>query len=825
MAQHFGKWNFQARQQAETWLFGGTAMLCLALGVSPAALAQQATPPMAQATQQPGSGSLQAARQFSIPAQPLADAITRFAEQSGLQVAYRTEALRGRHSSPVNGRMTPEQALQNLLQGSGIGFRQTGASSLALTSDNNSQQPGSSPATTAAPVMLNTVQVQGQPAITATEPVQGYVASRTSGGTRTDAAIHDVPQSIQVVGRSLIDDRQTNRMGDVVANVSSARPGATSGNRTEEILLRGFSTSYAATDGRANSPIWGDGLFADLANVERVEVLKGPASALYGSSDPGGILNIVTKQPQETAQYGGILSLGSHDFRRIEADATGPLNDDKTLLYRAVAAYQEGGSFRDFFIDGQRTFAAPSLQWHDSDSKLTLFGQINDQRQQFDRGLIASGGKVADIPIERYTGERYSIYDAQQWRLGMHFEQDFGDIWSLNSYARIVRGDAIRYSVDPTSLQADNRTLNRRITDQSDDFEHNSLQNDLVAHDLKFGGLSHTLLIGSEVSYAKRATALRFLLLNTLDIYNPVYGAQPGAQNGAARLTIDEMNVLAGYIQDEIKLSDQWRLLLGGRYEHAQIDTTRTNAANVNLSSSAFTPRIGLVFQPMPAVSLYASYVESFRAQPSAGLSASGTPFDPETGQQYEAGIKLESADKKASATFAAYQVTRQNVSTSDPANPGFSIVTGEQRSRGLELDLAAEPLSGLRLIASAAYTDAEVTKDNTVATGNRLAAIPTWSGSLWGAYEFQEPGLRGLGFGAGMIVADQRAGDLANSFVLPGYLRVDAALYYRFNDNLKASLVARNLLDTRYYETSSGRTEIHAGAPLTVIGALAVSF
>ncbi len=810
-------------KKAQQRLFSRMAFSALvpAVLLAQAATAQSAGKNGEPALAQAEIGSLGAMRDFNIPALPLPEAIQLFSHQSGLQIAYRSEDLRDRQAAAVQGRQTPAQALQALLRGTGIGYRQTGNTTLALTPGAAGQHPAGS----TGQVRLSTVTVPGEVPLTAADPVPGYIASRTSGGTRTDAAIHDVPQAIQVVSRPLIEDRQANRMGDVVNVVSSVRPGATSGNRTEEILLRGFSTSYAATDGRANSPIWGDGLFADMANVERVEVLKGPASALYGSSDPGGILNIITKQPQAEAGYGATASIGSFGFQRLEGDATGAVTADKALLYRMVAAHQEGGSFRDFFIDGQRTFAAPTLQWQGSATKLTLYSQFNDQRQQFDRGLIASGGKVADIPIERYTGERFSIYDATQWRLGLGLEHELNDTWSLRSHARTVRGDAIRFSADPTGLQGDGRTLNRRVTDQSDEFEHNSVQTDLVGHDLKIGGLSHTLLAGFEVSYAKRATALRFLNLNTLDIYNPAYGAEPGTQNGAARLTIDEMNVMAGYVQDEIELSEYWKLLLGGRYEHAQIDTTRSNAANVNLSATALTPRIGLVFQPLPALSLYASYVESFRAQPSAGLSVSGTPFDPETGQQYEAGVKYENADKTLTANLAAYQVTRQNVATNDPANPGFSIVTGEQRSRGVELDITTQPIPGLRLIASAAYTNAVVTKDNTVAVGNRLAAIPAWSGSLWATYELQDEAWRGLGFGAGLIAADQRAGDLANTFVLPGYLRLDAALYYRFNDNIKVSLVGRNLFDTRYYETSSSRTEIHAGAPFTVIGALAVTF
>jgi outer membrane receptor protein involved in Fe transport len=278
----------------------------------------------------------------------------------------------------------------------------------------------------------------------------------------------------------------------------------------------------------------------------------------------------------------------------------------------------------------------------------------------------------------------------------------------------------------------------------------------------------------------------------------------------------------------EVSLGERWRLLLGGRYDYAHGRTKFKSDADrfaetTKVDDHAFSPRVGLVFQPISTVSLYASYARSLF--PQLGATFEGTPFEPERGEQYEAGVKAELLNRRLTATLALFQLTRQNVLTDDPANPDFSIQTGEQRSRGIELDLAGQILPGWQVIASGAYTDAEITKDNVFPVGNRFAGVPTLSGSVWSIYEIGTGGLKGFGFGAGIFAAGRREGDLDNSFEVPGYVQTDATVYYRIKDYLRASLYFRNLFDVEYIETPVNAVFIDPGAPLTVLGKLELRF
>jgi iron complex outermembrane recepter protein len=239
-----------------------------------------------------------------------------------------------------------------------------------------------------------------------------------------------------------------------------------------------------------------------------------------------------------------------------------------------------------------------------------------------------------------------------------------------------------------------------------------------------------------------------------------------------------------------------------------------------------FTPRVGLVVQPIRPVSLYASYTTSFN--PLTGTQFDGTAFEPEKGRQYEAGVKLELLGGKLSSTIAVYELTKENVLTPDPANPGFSIQEGEQRSRGVEVDVAGEVLPGLRLIGSYAYTNAEITKSNADNEGNRPANVPLHTGSIWGVYEFRHGFLKGLGLGAGVIGVSNRPADNDNTATLPDYVRTDAAIYYKFTRHLDLAVNFRNIFNVRYFETSTFGDPfggISPGAPFSVFGSITARY
>lgn len=360
------------------------------------------------------------------------------------------------------------------------------------------------------------------------------------------------------------------------------------------------------------------------------------------------------------------------------------------------------------------------------------------------------------------------------------------------------------------------------------EYANYSTQTDLIG---KFatGSIQHQLLFGFE--YSKTTENPNFQLdtpYPSINIFDPVYvreryPIQPGFFRD------DTTKTLGFYLQDQIDLADNFKLLLGGRFD--SFDQTRTTRnldeerQEFEQSDSKFSPRVGVVYQPSDTVSLYASYTSSFRPSFGANRNPDDSIFEPETGRQYEVGIKTDFLDGKLNATLAAFDIKKQNVSTADPDNPDFSIQTGEQTSRGIEFDVAGEILPGWNIIASAAYVNAFLSEDETYDVGNRLDNVPEFSSSLWTTYEIQRGNLQGLGFGLGLYYVGDRQGDLDNSYELPSYFRTDAAVYYRRN-NWKAALNIRNLFDVKYFAGSdSSRNQIQPGAPFTILGTFSVGF
>ena len=746
---------------------------------------------------------------FNIPSKPLPRALTDFSAVTGLQVLYTERSTFNRTAPALNGTFSARDALRRLLAGSGLVGRFTASDTVTV------ERPGSR--TADEPLQLDPITVEGK-AESAYGPVEGYKASRSATATKTDTPIIDVPQSIQVVPREVIEDQKATSLADVAKNVSGVQASGTFGNRAEALRVRGFEQFAFTADGMPSSQFFVES-FLDLANVERVEVVKGPASVIYGQGEPGGRVNLVTKKPLDEARYAADVTAGGFGFVRPTIDLSAPITDDKSVKVRLNAAYQREGSFRDFFVDSERKFFAPVGTWEISPkTRLTVSGQYAEQRNQFDRGVVALGNGVADVPNSRYLGEKFSTFEANQTRLRYLLEHNFNDAWSVRNSTRFLVGNSIRFSADPRGLLADNRTLRRRTAFQESDNREIRFQNDIVG---KLGGdlVRHDVLFGFEAARAERKVRSAAGALAPIDIFNPVYGAGPGPL-GAFVTTDNSINLIGVYLQDQVSIGRRWRFLVGGRFDRAAL-RNEFNSAATEKTEGKFSPRGGVVFKPADAVSVYASYSQSFN--PKVGTTFDGTPYRPETGEQFELGVKTEFFNRRLSIAAAAFQLTRENVLTSDPNNPGFSLQTGEQRSRGLELDIAGEIAPGWKVIASGALIEAEITEDNTFEPGNRIGNVPEVSGSLWTTYEFQRDGLKGLGFGAGFFAVGERKGDLANTFEANGYIRTDATVFYNYRDKVKAQLNVENLFDIDYVEAPRSRNEVYPGAPLTVLGALTI--
>jgi iron complex outermembrane recepter protein len=670
--------------------------------------------------------------------------------------------------------------------------------------------------------------------VTAEQEQDGYRVPNATTATKTDTPLRDIPQSIQVVPRQVIEDQGSTRISDITRNVSGVTTTTGPSGVGESFTIRGFTGNEfgASNEFRNGFRSLGLGSF-NTSNIERVEVLKGPASVLYGQIEPGGLINFVTKQPLDRPYYSGELEIGSFDFYRPSLDISGPLSRDKRLLYRLNLGYENSGSFVNF-VDRQIFQITPSLSYAISDNtKLTLSYEYLSEEGTNNPGLPRN--PIAfNLPRSLFLGEPDDTVDSEAQALTLGLEHRFSDNWQLRSrfawQSESFKRDAFRIG---RRLEPDGRTLGRFLqVDTEDRTNSYSIQTDVIGK-FKTGPIDHQLLFGIEWVNFSDLDATGFAPVDGIDIFAPVYGAPRPTlfDDGADRLTT-RSNTIGLYLQDQVTLLPNLKLLVGGRYEFIN-ETSRVQPLDVDgvteidepsedsFSNQAFSPRVGIVYQPIEPVSLYASYSTSF--VPNNTLARTGELIEPTRGTQFEVGVKTELFDGKLAATLAAYQITRTNVLTVDPVDDNFSIPIGKTRSRGIEFDLSGEPLPGLNIIGSLFINDSVVTVgDEFTPVGDTLIDAPRSGASLWATYEIQKGPVRGLGLGAGLFYVGEVEAELPNSFVLPSYVRADATLFYK-RDNWRVSLNFKNLFNTDTF-TNQGAA-IYPGEPFTVLGSVSISF
>lgn len=656
----------------------------------------------------------------------------------------------------------------------------------------------------------------------------GYSVRDSSTATKIDTPLRDIPQSIQVIPQQVIRDQNITQLQDAIRNVPGVNVFTPPSFPTANVSIRGFLV------GAFSGNYLRDGLREpsqttfDFSNIERVEVLKGPASVLFGRGLPGGTVNLITKQPLSDPFYTVDATIGSYDFYRSAVDLSGPLNDSGSVLYRLNAAYKNAGSFVDF-LENEYLLVAPVVSLAIGEkTKLTLEGEyIDSTTNSTNLGIPADGTVLPNqngkIPRNRNVNEPSAFNELTLGRVGYRFEHQFSDNWSLQNAFRAVfeRNEQELYL--PTSLASNNRIVNRlAIKDRRLESDSYDLSVDLAGK-FSTGSIEHQLLIGTTLSFDRTTDQSFRGTAAPLDLFNPVYNSTVGSLSRASDAT--KTDSLGIYIQDQIKLVENLKVLLGVRFDTFK-QTTENLVANTELeqSDNAFSPRFGIVYQPITPISLYASYTRSF--SPVTGIAFGDNSFQPERGTQYEVGVKAD-LNNQLSATLAFYDIIRSNVTTADNrpgVPPGFSIQTGEQRSRGIELSLAGEILPGWGIFAGYAYNDARITKDNTFAVDNRVNNAPEHTFNLWTTYEIQQGSLQGFGVGAGFFFVGDRQGDLGNTFTVPSYFRTDAALFYR-RDRFRAQINFRNIFDVDYFESAANRARLFAGEPFTVQGTISWEF
>lgn len=785
----WGIMNFNSLRGFSTALLASTILVVVADPVQAQTLAQPA----------PAASSQARTVSFNIPAGPLTGALIAYSSVAGVDLVY-DGSLAARASSPgVSGSLTPEEGLRRLLAGTGLTYRFTAANSATLVE---------APRTGGDAAVLPVLTVQGQrgDAENAWGPVSGYTATRSASATKTDTPIIETPQSISIVTRELMEAQAPSNLGAALRYAPGVSAEAF-GLDTREggLRIRGFDAS--------SSGFFRDGLTVKSSNfanfpldpyaAERIEVLRGPSSVMYGQSNPGGLVNFVSKMPTAQPLHEVQLGLGSFDRHEGRFDISEKVDEQGKLAYRLTGLARESGTQVDY-VDHDRVFIAPALTWQPNDNtSLTILANYQKDNAGWGIQFLPAAGTVLPnpngrIPSSRFTGEPgLDYYDLTQYAVGYMFEHSLNDVWTLRQNARYSYLQNSQLGVFGGGFQADLRTLDRYGSFGDSELDGFALDNQAQA---KFatGAITHTLLLG--IDYQRTVFKDRSIdyAAGSIDVFNPTYGQALGAVTGGSD-SINTQKQIGVYAQDQLKLDDRWVLVLGGRRDSVEAELEdRFNGSSAQKDSHDFTGRAGLLYLADNGLAPYVSYSESFN--PVADINpATGQPLEPETGRQYELGLKYQTKGRESFVGAAVFDIRRQNYVTYDPVD--FDPhQTGEIHARGLELEAVAKLTPEIRLVGSYSWLkDFEITKSSYPdEVGKRDEAVPEHMASLWLDYRFQQGALTGLGFGAGLRYTGRSYGDDINSFTVPAFTLVDGAVYYDWQA-FRFALNASNLFDKEH--------------------------
>lgn len=653
-----------------------------------------------------------------------------------------------------------------------------------------------------------------------------YVTTVESAGTKTDLPLTEVPQAISVVSRELMEQQGVIKLDDALKNVAGVIPGGYY-DGWDFYRIRGFdSYGYTFIDGLRG----GNGVMEETWGLESVEVLKGPSSGLYGQAPVGGLVNIVTRKPVPANFANVELTGGSYAYLNPALDAGRVFNADRSLYGRLDAMYRSADSFVDYTYR-HRYYFAPTLTWRPTPvTSLTLIGRAERDNGRSSMPLPAVGTVLANpngrIARSRYVGELANdsnkMVEATQ-QIGDQFEQGIGKHFVLRENARFSWYQQIWNRLYyPSSLASDDRTLYRYPLSWVEEWQTHEIDTNFEAHG-GFWKMEHEALVGFDIYRHPDHGIGYYGGDEPLDLYKPVYGANPVQTSLALYSDSHTVTQYAGiYLQDHIRFQHNVTMTAGGRVDFAKNETM----GSANQNGKGWTPRVGLTWQAIPSTSFYANFSKSYLPQSDMVYdgTTNGKYIAPERGQQWEAGAKNSFLNGFVTGSLAVFQLNRKNVATTDPNHPNFYLVTGEQRSRGVEFETALHPMAGWNVTAAYSYTNAEVLHDTTIASGTPTISAPKNILSAWTNYEQQHGLLRGVAVGFGGRHYTDQAGDTANSFQLPGYGLLDGSLSYHLG-KAKWQLNAYNLTDKYYAGGSYNNLYVKPGEPRTVRASMAWNF
>ncbi len=789
-----------------------------------------ATPARAQqaGNSTPMMTQLQSEKRFDIPAQPLTDALVAFGRQSGIQVTVDGTLARHRSSPAVHGTMSGAEALTRLLAGSGLTYIVADETTVAI------EKPGQQ--SDAGPIVLGPITVEGKTG-SAYGPVDGYVATRSATATKTDTPIIETPQSISVISREEMDDRDVRDVGEVVSYTSGVFAGGTGETKLfggSSVRIRGFGGGGTAG---ASFNEYLDGLKLQGSNYvvsnfdpwlfERVEVLKGPTSVLFGQTQPGGIVNMISKRPHADMVNAIRLGTGNFDHGNAALDVGGELNDE--WRFRLVGLGLTGDTQQDH-SDRKRSLVAPALHWTDGRTDLTLLSHYqHDDINASILSIIPRDGVFSNpngrVPLSFRVGDPgFEFWDRTTWSIGYLFSHSINDSLTFRQNLRYTKNKQNSRWIYRSSLDSDQRTLNRRSFASEEDSRILSLDNQLEWKTTT-GIAEHTLLAGFDYQNFSDEGRAAGGAAPTIDLFAPVYYQTIPASTSVFWDDEDDIRQLGFYLQDQIKIGSL-SLLVGGRYDDAKTSSKdNLGMTTITESDHEFTGRVGAIYSFANGFAPYASYTESF--EPVSGTAFDGSRFEPTKGEQYEVGVKYQPLGADHLVTVAAFDLTQTNVLTADPVNTGFSIQTGEVRTRGIEVEGKISLSKNLDVTAAYTFLDDEVTQSNNGDEGNRRAQIPQNSASFWAHYSIPDGPLSGIALGVGVRHTGKTQGDRGNTFSVPSYTLVDFAFSYDLAQSplglkgLSANVGVNNLFDKYYIASCFADHSCYLGQERTIRGSL----
>ncbi|MFS8037022.1 TonB-dependent siderophore receptor [Xanthobacter sp. AM11] len=651
-------------------------------------------------------------------------------------------------------------------------------------------------------VALDTVTVETQAtAQTPTGPVEGYVAQRTITGSKTDTPVIEVPQSVSVVTRDQMDDRAVQNVGQAL-DYSVGVLGQPYGTdpRFDSPILRGFSAANSQYLNGLKLMRDAGSIAIEPYGLERIDVLLGPASVLYGQGNPGGLIDMISKRPTFTT-FGEVQGQIASFDRFVGAfDVGGLLGTD--VAYRLTGLARDAGTQTDF-VDDNRLFIAPALTWKPTDAtSLTLLGNVQYDEAGIPVGLPAQytvGPFQNLLSPDFFLGDPdYNASSRTLASIGYEFQHTFNDTWQVRQNARYLTLNWDYRSLYYSYLSSP--TVAARGTSQNVEDQNTVTVDTQVQGDFMTGPLTHKLLIGLDYRRYHQNNTTAFGTAPSLDLTTPVYNQPVTGSPWYMSLVEGTVNQTGLYAQDQVRYG-QWLLTAGLRQDWASTDsTTDTNYGDSaqDQDDSALTGRIGLTYLFDNGVAPYVSYSTSFEPViGNAPAALGGQPFQPSTGEQYEVGVKYQPVGWNGFFTAALYDITQSNVLSTQLIN-GVSYQTqiGEVSVRGLELSGTMSLAEGLKLIANYTYMNAEITQGEYA--GNRPANVPENMANLWLDYTFRNGPWAGFGLGGGVRYVGARYALDNNAIFLDANTLFDAAVHYE-KGAFKAQINVNNIANETY--------------------------